>query len=255
MPRLAAWWFIGGTCVHEVTETIDRLLLDGVIVTLESAKEMTLAKLDELVKKEVAEKQLDTELWLAAGRWPKKNGYDWWRENAPLMVERYLKWRLATMWEVVDFAGVPGIECDLLVTLEFGQFRGAPDRVFRLPSGQLVVLDVKTGSTIPKEPLQLGTYACMIEMLGFERPAYGTYAMVKKEDPDEMLTALVPLDKYTKPYLEGIYGPADAGIRMGAYAPKIGDRCRTCVVQKGCYAAGGEDSRLWDRLHPLYQKG
>lgn len=255
MPRLAAWWFIGGSCVHEVTEALDRLLLDGVVVTLESAKEMTLAKLDELVTKEVKERQLDTELWLAAGRWPKKNGYDWWRENAPLMVERYLKWRWATMWEVADFNGVPGIECDLLVSFGFGQFRGAPDRVFRLPSGQLVVLDVKSGSTIPKEPLQLGTYANMIEMLGFERPAYGTYAMVKQEDPDKMLTELVPLDKYTTPYLEGIYGPADASIRLGAFAPKIGDRCRTCVVQKGCYAAGGEDSRLWDRLHPLYRKG
>lgn len=249
-----AWWFIGGSCVHEVTEWWDRLLQATTAVTVESAKEMTLAKLDELAEQEALKKGVPFEQWIAAGRWPKKNGYEWWRENAPLMVERYIKWRLATRWEVADFNGVPGIECDLLVSMEFGQFRGAPDRVFRLPSGQLVVLDVKTGSTIPKEPLQLGTYSNMIEMLGFERPAYGTYAMVKKEDPDEMLTPLVPLDKYTTPYLEGIYGPADAGIRMGAFAPKVGDRCRTCVVQKGCYAAGGEDSRLWDRLHPLYRR-
>lgn len=250
MTSLPAWWFIGGSCVHEVTEAIDRLLLDGVVVTLESAKEMTLDKLDELIAAEIVKTGIEPEEWLAAGRWPKKNGYDWWRENAPLMVERYLKWRQATMWEVVDFNGVPGIECDLLVTLEFGQFRGAPDRVFRLPSGQLVVLDVKTGSTIPKEPLQLGTYACMVEELGYERPAFGVYAMVKHED--EILSAMVPLDKYTRPYLEGIYGPADAGIRLGAFAPNVGDSCRTCPVQKGCYAAGGADSQLWDRLHPNY---
>lgn len=253
MTALPAWWFIGGSCVHEVTEWFDRLLQATIPVNMESLKQKTLEKLDELVQQAVAAKQIDTELWLAAGRWPKKNGYDWWRENAPLMVERYAKWRLATMWEVADFNGVPGIECDLLVNMEFGKFRGAPDRVFRLPSGQLVVFDIKTGSTLPKEPLQLGTYSNMIEMLGFERPAYGCYAMLKREDPDEMLTELVPLDKYTTPYLEGIYGPADAGIRMGAFAPKIGDRCRTCVVQKGCYASGGEDSRLWDPLHPLYQ--
>lgn len=253
MQALPAWWFIGGTCVHEVTEWWDRLLLATNSVSLESVKEETLRKLDELVEAEVARKGVSPENWLAAGRWPKKNGYDWWRENAPLMVERYIKWRLATNWEVADFAGVPGIECDLLVSLEFGQFRGAPDRVFRLPSGQLVVLDVKSGSTIPKEPLQLGTYANMVEQLGYERPAYGTYAMVKHEDPDELLTPLVPLDKYTTSYLEGIYGPGDAGIRLGAFAPNVGDACRTCPVAKGCYAAGGEDSRLWDRLHPLYE--
>lgn len=253
MQALPAWWFIGGSCVHEVTEWFDRLLLAGIDVSLESLHEATIEKLNELAEQERITKGVPYDQWLAGGRWPKKSGYEWWVVNAPLMVERYAKWRLATMWEVADFAGVPGIECDLLVSLEFGQFRGAPDRVFRLPSGQLVVLDVKSGTAIPKEPLQLGTYANMIEQLGFERPAWGTYAMVKQEDPDKMLTPLVPLDKYTTSYLEGIYGPGDAGIRIGAFAPNVGDACRTCPVAKGCYAAGGEDSRLWDRLHPLYE--
>lgn len=253
MPALPAWWFVGGSCVHEVTEWWDRLLLATKLVSMNSVREYTLNKLDELVAAEIERTGVQPENWLAAGRWPKKNGYVWWRENAPLMVERYIKWRLATNWEVADFAGVPGIECDLLVSLSFGQFQGAPDRVFRLPSGQLVVLDVKTGSTTPKEPLQLGTYANLLQMLGFERPAWGVYAMVKHEDPEELLSPLVPLDKYTTSYLEGIYGPGDAGIRLGAFAPNVGDACRTCPVAKGCYAAGGEDSRLWDRLHPLYQ--
>jgi hypothetical protein len=216
----------------------------------------TRAKLDELVEKELREKNLTGfDSWLSAGRWPKKNGYDWWWENAPRMVERYAAWREITKWEVADFNGVPGIECDLSVMFDFGQLRGAPDRVFRLPSGPLVVADVKSGSTTPKEPLQLGTYANDLEMLGFERPAYGTYVMVKNA-PDEggfLHTPLIPLDKYRTPYLEQIYGAVDATIKLGAFVPNVGDACRTCPVQRACYAAGGEDSQRYDRLHPNYQ--
>lgn len=254
MQAMPAWWFIGGSTVHDTTEMFDRLVLSGSLVEMESLKQAAIDKLDELAEAERIKKNIPFDQWLAAGRWPKKSGYEYWREHAPRMVERWALWRTATDWEVADFAGVPGIECDLLVEMEFGKFRGAPDRVFRLPTGQLVVVDIKTGSTAPKEPLQLGTYANAFEMLGFERPMYGCYAMLK--DPDkEMLTPLVPLDKYTTRYLEGIYGPAEAGIRAGAFAPKVGDRCRQCPVQKGCYASGGEDSRLWDRLHPNYERG
>lgn len=255
MTPVPAWWFIGGTTVHNVTETYDRLLLSGSVVSMEVVKQLTVDTLNQLVDEEVQRKGVPIDQWFAAGRWPKKNGLDWWRENAPLMVERYVKWREATKWEVAYFNDTPGIECDLVVSMDFGQLRGAPDRVFRLPSGQLVVADVKSGSTLPKEPLQLGTYANDLELLGFERPAYGTYVMVKQEPDDirDLHTPLVPLDKYTTPYLEGVYGAAHAAIGVGAFAPNVGDACRQCVVQKGCYAVGGEDSALYDRLHPKYK--
>lgn len=251
MTPLPAWWFLGGTCVHEETEELDRLLLAGGKVEMVGVKANTVARLDALVEREKQLKGIDTDQWLAAGRWPKKSGYDWWVENAPLMVERFYQWRIDTGWEVAFFNDVPGIECNLRVAFNFGEFVGAPDRVYRLPSGQLVVADVKTGTTAPKEPLQLGTYANAIEMLGFERPAFGTYVMVKK-DEGEIHTPLIPLDKYTTPYLEGVYGAAQAQIEAGAFAPVVGEQCRQCVVQRGCYAADGADSQRYDRLHPKY---
>lgn len=256
MQAVPAWWFLGGSAVHNTTETYDRLIAAGSNVTLEVVEETFHRIFDELVEQERIKKPgIPYEQWFAAGRWPKKNGYDWWREHGPGMCTRYVKWRQATSWDIADFNGVPGIECDLKVTLEFGELRGAPDRVFRLPSGQLVVGDVKSGSTLPKEPLQLGGYANDLEVLGFERPAYGTYIMVKQDPNDirDLHTPLVPLDKYTTPYLEGVYGSAHAAISVGAFSPNVGDACRQCVVQKGCYAVGGEESAKWDRLHPEYR--
>lgn len=257
VPAIPAWWFIGGAVVHEATEAFDRLRLVGAAVNFDFVSE-TRTRLDERAKEEIEKKRLNGfEGWLAAGRWPNKNGYDWWHENAPLMVKRYMEWRERTDWEVAYFNDVPGIECDLTVNFDFGQFRGAPDRVFRLPSGQLVVADVKSGSTLPTDALQLGTYANALEMLGFERPAWGTYVMVKNEPKkgQELHTPLVPLDKYRTPYLEKIYGATHAAIELGSFPPVVSDACRTCVVQKGCYAAGGDDSARYDRYDPNYIVG
>src|SRR5258707_11870192 len=56
-PALPAWWFIGGSTVHEVTEAYDRLALSKSGVRFDFERE-TRAKLDELVEKELREKNL-----------------------------------------------------------------------------------------------------------------------------------------------------------------------------------------------------
>lgn len=255
-PAVPAWWFLGGSTVHYVTEMWERLNLSSGGVEIDfDTKRITVNVLDDLVEQERIKKNIPYDEWFAAGRWPAKNGYDWWAENAPIMVQRYIDWRKSTNWEIAFFNDVPGIECDLSVEFDFGLFTGAPDRVFRLPSGQLVVGDVKSGSTLPTSPLQLGTYANMLEMLGHERPAYGTFVMLKKDpkEGEEVHTPLVPLDKYTTPYLESLYGATKSCIELGAFSPNPGDACRTCVVQKGCYAYGGELAGLFDPMSPNYQ--
>lgn len=255
VPAIPAWWFIGGAVVHEATEAFDRLLLVGPVVNFVPETE-TRARLDDRVKDELTYKNLNGfEGWLAAGRWPNKSGYTWWWDNGPEMVKRYIRWREETNWEVAWFNDVPGIECELRHSYNFGDFTGAPDRVFRLPSGETVVADVKSGSTLPKDALQLGTYANMLEEKGFQRPKYGTYVMVKNDPKkgQELHTPLVPLDKYTTPYLEKQYGATWAAINAGIFPRIVSDACRTCVVQKGCFAAGGEDSARYDRYDPNYE--
>lgn len=254
-PTIPAWWFLGGSCVHEVTETYDRLRTSGTGVTLlpEQVKQYTLMVLDELVAEEKTKKGLTSfDGWFAAGRKPGKQGYEWWTENAPLMVQNYLDWQEKTGWTIPTMNGeTPAIEFPVDPTYMFGPFKGFIDRIWILPNGDAVVGDIKTGTSPPKEPLQLGDYANALEMMGFPRPKWGTYVMVKHGEH----TPLVPLDKYTTAYLEQVHGPVRKMIDQRLFPPNVGDNCRTCVVQKACYAYGGEDSQSYDRLHPDYLGG
>lgn len=261
-PRIPAWWFLGGSCVHQVTETYDRLRCSGTVVNVraEEIQRYTVEVLDALVADEKRDKQLTNfHGWFAAGRATVdketgelkggKQGYDWWAENAPVMVQNYLDWYDKTGWQLAYFGGTPAIEFEVSPDYQFGRFKGFIDRVFVLPSGDLVVADIKTSTSPPKEPLQLGDYANALEMMGYPRPKWGTYIMVKHGEH----TPIVPLDKYTTHYLEGVHGPVRKMIDSEIFPPNVGDACRTCVVQKSCFAYGGVNSVFYDRLNPNYQ--
>lgn len=250
-PTIPAWWFLGGSCVHQVTETYDRLRSSGTAVNLstDEVKRYTLEVLDALVAEEKTKKGLTSfEGWFAAGRKPGKQGYEWWQENAPVMVQQYLDWFDNNEWFIPWLNDQPAIEFPVDPEYMFGPFKGFIDRLYVLPTGDLVVADIKTGTTPPKEPLQLGDYANALEMMGLPRPRWGTYVMVKHGEH----TPLVPLDKYTTDYLEQVHGPVRKMIDQGLFPPNVGDFCRTCVVQKACYAYGGENSQQYDPLHPNY---
>lgn len=255
-PQIPAWWLIGGSCVHEVTEELDKRGLEfgltpaDLNVTLE-IEELTEAKLSQLIRLEVESSGVQPDDWFAAGRSPQNLAY--WREAAPRMVSNYLTWRTQKGWPVAFFGDEPAIEYDFNVTMKFGALKGAPDRVFVLPNGDLIVGDIKSGSSTPKEPLQLGLYATVIEHLGFRRPKYGTFIKVK----DGVNTPLVPLARYDTTYLETLFSgfkkQLEVSLETGIFLPNVGDNCRTCAVQGACYAVGGAESALYDPLDPTYQ--
>lgn len=267
-PETPAWWLVGGSTVHEVTEELDRRGLEfgltpaDLNVTLE-VEELTLAKLNELIAKTEESSGVPSTDWFAAGRSPQNRNY--WEQNAPLMVQNWLSWRTRTGWEIatfdfldpygdkeVDVLDVPGIELDLGVTMEAAPVVGAPDRVFVLPNGELVVVDVKSGSSTPKTVAQMGLYATVLEMLGQRRPRYGTFVKVKEEGGRH--TPLAPLAKYDQRYFEIQFAGLKAQVETGIFLPNVGDNCRTCGVSGSCYAAGGALSAKYDPLDPNYQK-
>lgn len=252
-PANGAWWFIGGRVVHTVTETWDRSLLPGGAPVTVALDALVQSELDTAIEMELEAKPHTTkDMWFAAGPPNAKQGEAWWRENAPLMVERYAQWRQDTKYEIARFAGRPAIELDLSTRIAAAEIDdlGAPDRVFKYPSGDLVVADLKTGSLAPKTPLQLGKYAAELEKLGYERPKYGTYVMLRTGKA----TPPVPLDKYTPEYVDAVQAEVVGCIRLKAFPPNEGDHCRTCVVKDACYAVGGHLSAFYDRLDPNYQE-
>lgn len=265
-PTIPAWWLVGGSTVHEVTEELDRRGLEfnltpEVLNSKLEIEELTLAKLNELAAKTSEKSGVPESEWFTAGR-GKGQGREYWEENAPVMVGNYLTWRTRVGWPIAMIGDEPGIELDLRSFFQLNLTPevstetiavGAPDRVFVLPNGGLVIVDVKSGSSTPKTVQQQGGYATQLEQLGFRRPRYGTFVKVKEEGG--VHTPLAPLGKYDERYLTHVYSAYVAQRNTGQFLPNVGDNCRTCGVSAACYAADGSNSAKWDPLDPDYQKG
>lgn len=249
-PRLPAWYSIGGTVVHEETESYDRLcLLQGELVTVEAdlLTKRVHAKLDELVAEEVEKTGVDPAKWQALGRGEagKQRG-EFWRDQAVAMVQRWIDWRAETNWQWAEFKGEPGVELRLEIELGGLPFTAILDRLPIMPNEDLAVVDVKTGTKT--NALQLGTYATAVQAAGLPRPKWGMFWMAKtgKHTPP------IPLDMYTKDYLDQIFGEAAEGVRRGVFPPSVGEACRMCSVADACYSNDGAVSHLYDRLDPSY---
>lgn len=265
-PALPCWWFIGGSSVHEVTEELDRRALELNLTIHElndtvSIEELFLSKFEELLAAEVEKTGVPPEEWLAAGFRPKQDA-NYWRTNGPTMITNYLSWRERVGWKIADFGDgdgevIDGIELKLNLTLNMNgtetEVVGAPDRVFVLPNGDLVVADIKSGSTTPATQLQQGLYACMIEDHFGVRPKYGTFVKVgTSPKAGGIHTALTKLDKFDRRYYEQLFSAYRAQAETGQFLPTVSDGCDRCSVAGSCYAAGGSLSHLYDPLNPDY---
>lgn len=260
-PEVPAWWLVGGSTVHEVTEELDRRGLEfnltpEVLNSKLEIEELTLAKLNELAGKTSENTGVPESEWFTAGR-GKGQGREYWEENAPGMVANYLTWRTRVGWEIGWLDEEPMIELDL--SSFFGAYLtpevkvvGAPDRVMVLPNGELVIVDVKSGSSTPKTVMQQGLYATLLEISGSRRPRYGTFVKVKEEGG--VHTPLAPLGKYDERYFSQLFGAFRAQLETGMFLPNVGDNCRTCGVSAACYAADGSLSAKYDPLDPDYKK-
>jgi RecB family exonuclease len=259
-PSLPAWWLVGGSAVHEVTEDLDRRGLEFGLTPAEmnvtlDIEDLFESKLDQLIQEEEEKSGVLSKDWLAAGVRPPQDG-NHWRAKGPQMVANWLTWRETTGWELAMFDDEPGIELDLKLTLDIGgeerEVVGAVDRVFVLPNEELVIDDIKSGSSTPSTPMQQGLYATLIEKRYGRRPKYGTFTKVGPKYGGQH-TPLAPLKKYDERYFEQLFTAFRAQVETGTFLPNVSDSCRTCGVAGSCYAAGGLQSADFDPLDPNYQ--
>lgn len=261
-PETPAFWLLGGSAVHEVTEFLDRHGLEFGLEPAEMAVTMELEGLfhsnfDQQIAKAEEVSAVPKADWLAAGFRPKQDEA-YWRANGPQMVQNWLTWRTNTGWKIWELAAglTPAIELKLDVTSDVNGVNrsivGAPDRVMVLPNGELVIVDVKSGSTTPKTVLQQGLYACMLELEYGVRPRYGTFVKVGVK-AGGVHTPLAPLGKYDERYFRHLFTAYRAQVETGTFLPNVGDMCDRCGVAKFCYAAGGTNSDKYDPLNPNYR--
>ena len=125
---------------------------------------------DQIAKRRAESPTVPVDQYTATGRasakYPNKENAQWWADNGPDMVAKFAAWRDATRWDIWETPdGKSGVELEIRVELPQS---GIPllmyiDRMYVPPSGQLVVLDIKSGRT-PDIAEQLGFYATGIEL-------------------------------------------------------------------------------------------
>ena len=229
VPQAPAWWFIGGSAFHTATEYIDY-----------GAEEDPQRAWDLAWEKKLAEDVPDGDLSVvrAGGRatkeWPNKQDGDWWDYHGPGMVAEYIKamdkmraegWKL---WTVED--GVRAIEIPFTVQIGSAAIKGAIDRVLVNPDGELVIVDLKAGSSVPQSTMQLGVYSVALEKIFGIKPILGSYYMARKAE----LTEPVSLLHYTESMLGSVIDAAKRMIEAEIFLPHVSNLCKACGVREYC---------------------
>lgn len=232
-------WFPAGNAFHYMTEEFDRTAF---VTGVEKAAEYDWARefpgafrnqVAELVEKGA---DPDTSTWRTAGRTPET--VDWWNEHGPDMVRGYVKWRLANadryeIWVAPD--GTPGIEWEGTAVLGGVNVTMRADRIFvDKGTGATIIVDLKSGSYEPDDPLQLRVYHMVIERVTEQPMWYGAFYMARKQK----LTKPLPLDTTNEYAIERRFDIAEDMIEAGIFPPRPSpSNCRQCGFKAHCIFA------------------
>jgi len=232
VPEEQSWWLIGGSAFHTASEWWDA----GDDHTLDNIWQAAWDKATE---------DLDRSKPIRAGgratkAHPDKENEAWWMEHGVVMLTDYVKWRETSGWEIYTDNDTPFIEWEFNISIPRNDadevvLKGYVDRVFVTPEGELVVVDLKTGNTIPAASTQLGVYAVALAQRGGINPLLGSYYMARKGET----TQLRSLAHYTPDMLAYWIGSFVDSVRDERFVPHVTAMCGTCSVAQYCYAVGG----------------
>ena len=232
-PQSKAWYLIGGSAFHTATEWIDRGDMDSIAGIWGAAWRKHLSEIDGVPDAEVRAGGKATK------EWPDKENRAWWEENGPRMLGRYDSWvnaRRAEGWRFFTLPdGSPAVEVPIQIELDGVLVKGYIDRVMVNDDGELIVVDLKTGSHTPASALQLGIYALGMERHFGVRPILGAYYMARKGE----LTQPTSLLHYTPELVGKWFKQAKFAIENDVFLPHVTSMCSSCSVRQFCSAFGG----------------
>ena len=161
---------------------------------------------------------------------PNKEDVQAWQKQGPKWTADYIAWRQANPnWKIwVTPQGAPAIELGLKIVVAGVPVQMYLDRVFEV-DGQLVIMDLKTSQSIPKNPLQLGFYKMGIEQVFDREVLWGNYFMARTSGT----SPLVDLSFYTRSKMEYLIETFDKARKTGLFLPNA-DSCGLCGFTKQC---------------------
>lgn len=210
---------------------------------------------DEELQADVERTGVQPSGFRAGGRatkaFPNKEDETWWRANGPGMVDSWIQWRAGLeSWHIwITPAGEPAIELELNGSVGGVPVKAFLDRIFiDVSTGELNLIDLKTGSREPDNQLQLGFYKVLVQKcLGVEINT-GYYWMARKGG----LSLPHDLTRFDEHLIGSMLQDFVKARDSGIFIPHLSSSCNTCGVNRACYAFGGAESQVSDPLHPNY---
>lgn len=247
-PGLAA---IGGNAVHTATEGYDK----GEWASASTDLDIIGRKFREAWDAEVEKRQRTspsfspdnyTATGRAAAKYGGKRNTQWWLEAGPGMVADWLAWRENTGWALPEIGGGLAVELDLLFELPGLDLpiKAYIDRVFVLPTGELAIVDLKTGRT-PETAEQLGLYRVGLGLVHNLWPSWGYFWSPGGKDHGQPIN----LEAWTPERFSVMFNNAVNAINAGSFNPNPANACKNwCGVARYCAVVGGELAKGVDVL-------
>lgn len=222
-----AWYSAGGSAFHSATEAYD-LSPDPATFDVE-------AEWEKAFQARIADTPTPEGLsWRTGGRaskeWPNKEDDAWWNHHGPQMIKEYISWRAGSGWSLWHINGEPAVESGFTPTADDVVVKMFIDRIMVTPTGELVIVDLKTGKMKPQDGgLQLAFYRWGIKQVLGVDIQYGAYYMAR----NGILTELMDLAKFDNDYIESMVSRYWNAITHDVYVPNTSN-CGTCGVAYAC---------------------
>lgn len=211
-----AVWFTGGTAVHKATEVYD---LEG------GTSEDIWNKVwfDQVAEDEALHG--DMQHWQFA----KREDMSWWYGEGIYMLDKWIEFR--KNWSVYeDF-----VEKQYEIEIEDATVKMAIDRVMVDFEGNRVLLDIKTGASSQRHPLQLAVYAWALQKQGVSVTRAGFW------DARTGHVSLWNLDNLHPERVEDILNTFDKARKETIFLPNLSN-CGRCGVSSACKYVNGHIS-------------
>jgi hypothetical protein len=207
-----AVWFTGGTAVHKATELWD-LQTPGDIPNAE----MLWNKVwyDQVAEDEGLHGDMST--WQFA----KREDMSWWYGEGIWMLDKWIEFR--KNWNVYeDF-----VEKEYEIDIDNATVKMAIDRVMVDFEGNRVLLDIKTGASSQRHPLQLAVYAWALEKQGVTVEKAGFW------DARTGNISLWNLQNLHAERIEDLLNTFDKARKETIFLPNLSN-CGRCGVMSAC---------------------
>ncbi len=210
-----AVWFTGGSALHLATEYYDKA---GNITQDD-------AYLDEVWNKawfETVEADEAANGDMKDWKFTKREDMTWWYGEGRWMLGNWAKFRSAG-WNIYeDF-----IEKAYEIPLDDTVVKMAIDRVMLDVEGKVVLLDIKTGASSQKHPLQLAVYAWALEKNGVSIDRAGFW------DARTGTISYWSLEPLYGERIEDIFNAFDKARKESLFLPNL-NNCGRCDVISSC---------------------